>query len=226
MMGVIAASGWGRHFLAAMLVLWTGNAMAQQCPMPNMRQEPAELVLQTSVPEPIIRNDRKRAEMTASVAASMGNAEKSGLTTVNTKLELVPSFQYLPVGGGRFCVVMTSVKADWRITAMWVDVAAEYAPGSCNYGEVITHENEHVRFNRETFLEYAPRMEARLKVTAHDIRPMIVDDIQRGMSAMTERLRQAGADVQGAYSAKSQSLHASIDTAQSYAAVTRRCSKW
>lgn len=225
-MGVIAGSGWGRHFLAALLLIWAGGAAAQQCPLPNMRQEPAEATLEVSVADPVIRNDRKRAEMTASVAASMGNAEKSGLTTVNTKLELIPSFQYLPVGGGKFCLVLSGVKANWRITGMWVDVAAEYRPGSCNYTEVITHENEHVRFNRETFQDYAPRMEARLKTAAHDIRPVVVEDLQGGMSAITERIKQAGGEVQAAYSAMAASRHAGIDTAASYAAVTRRCPSW
>lgn len=209
-----------------MLLLCGADAVAQ-CPVPGMRQEPAQVNFVAIPAEPVIRHDRKRAEMTASVAASMGNAEKSGLTTIHTRLELIPSFQYLKMADGRTCVVMAEVKATWRITDMVIDIASEYEKGSCQYREVLTHESEHARFNREAFRDYAPRMEAHLKVAARDIRPVAAEgEPQHAMTAMTERLTQAGREVQSSYQAATAARHGAIDTQESYAAVTRRCPRW
>ncbi|HSV28630.1 MAG TPA: hypothetical protein VLL76_03700 [Candidatus Omnitrophota bacterium] len=209
------------------MLLWPGVALAQ-CPAPGMAKT-APVTFKTELAEPVYRNDRKRDELTTSSADALGTPEvqKSGLTRVQFRFEVVPSFQWVALPDGRTCMALKEVQATWRMTDLVVDVAAEYRPGTCQYREVRAHEDQHVRFNRDTFLEHAPRMEARLKTVAHDMRPTITDlDPERTMQAMAERLSHAAGEVQASFEAAIAARHATIDTAESYKAVSRRCDKW
>lgn len=228
-MAVIAATGWVRHGLVALCLSAALPALAAECPTPHMSNGPARVEFSTSVADPVYRNDRARAEMTASVAPSLGTpeVEKSGVTAVETGFEVFPRFEWVALPGGRACVALQEVRTNWRITAIMVDVAAEYRPGSCQYREVRVHEEEHVRTNLQTFREFAPRMEARLRTVAHDIRPMATQsDPDQAMQAMLQRLTEAARSVQAAYDAALRERNAVIDTPESYRAVSKRCERW
>lgn len=210
-----------------MVAVVTAPASAATCPPPGISRE-AGVTLTTAIAAPTYHNDLTRARITRQAGHPAGTtAENSGLTRSRTAFSIRPRVTgYGVAGGPATCLVLDKVEARWQVTELRVDVASEYRPGTCQHREVLEHENQHVDITRDTFREFVPRMEARLKRAAAEIAPARRGDAQQVADRALERLRQAAGEVIAEFQATMRRRHAAIDTPENYRAVSARCDGW
>lgn len=147
---------------------------------------------------------------------------------VGTKLRVRYRAAELPDGRGEVCVLPVEVHATFYAEPQ-IHIASNYARGTCEYGEILAHEQKHIKvlqkFHREYRTEYddvlrdvvgaLPAPEAVPMSEATVKKEEITDSIMQGMSAYTS-------DIMKILSARQQK----IDTLQEYRRVMSKCDNW
>lgn len=211
------------------LVLTTGLPVAAaQCPPPGLVPSPVEVRFETGIAEPVWRNDRTRRELSAlaGIGTGLKGFQHSGLTQSRTELRITPSYRWATYPDGRACMMLTRVEASWRIVGITVDIARQYAPGTCQYDVVRDHEARHVAIAQAVYRDWMPKIQARLTDTAKNVAPILVSDANRAAGQITARMMENVQAVQDAYHADLRTRQAVIDTEQSYRAESDKCPKW
>mgnify|MGYP001011977997 CR=1 FL=1 len=212
----------------AVAILWSGPALAADCPPPGLGRSPPPVEFTLSIPDPVERHTLDRKEITglAGNDAQVG-IHNPGLTRSRTEFRVRPRFQLASFDDKQVCVILQKVDASWKMTELTVYLAREYPEGSCQYRETRAHEDEHVRINQYTMRRFAPVLEARLRKTAAALAARWDKKGGRDvMEAMTQELKAAGAAVLSEFQAELRKGHAAIDTPESYRAVARKCDRW
>lgn len=110
-----------------------------------------------------------------------------------------------------------------------IHLASEYQFGSCEYKEVINHENEHVEITKDLIKEYKRTVKRDLtqrirEVSGHKPGPANSDN------EVEQYIRQASAIVIGQVEGELRREHAirqsKIDTPEEYAKIQSRCISW
>jgi hypothetical protein len=214
--------------VVSLLVAHAAPSLAAQCPPPNLKLPPMAVDLDLTVAQPVLHNDRSRSELTQLAGNDkLIGLKNSGLTRSRTEFRTEPRYRLAKFRDGKTCVVLESVKVKWRVEDVIVDVAREYAPGSCQYKAVLDHENEHVRITRETFAEFAPRIKERLERAAAEVRPQWGrDDARDVIDRLTKQISASGKAELAIAKVELARRQAAIDTRESYRDVAARCDKW
>jgi len=148
-----------------------------------------------------------------------------GLTKIADQLHMTYRWASVPLRDGRVCVWLTDVDAQLGDSVMNIHVAADYAPGTCEYTVILNHENTHVRFNVETLRDWMPSVKAALSEAARRKFPAIfpgpptVGDLRHhlldNMSSVFELMNQDMAK-----------RNATIDTVENYRREHAKCGNW
>ncbi|CAA7623710.1 hypothetical protein [Magnetospirillum sp. UT-4] len=227
-MAFIAASGGLRQRVLILLAcLWASAAAAQDCPPRGLAAPMVETLFTSDVVEPVVRNDRTRNQLTQLATRHTAGHREAGLTQTRTQLTITPRYRWTDLPGGRTCLMLERVTADWRMHAITVDIAAEFPPGTCQYNVVREHEFEHVRLTRGAFHAHVPRMRAHLAEVTRGIGPFVFHgDAQRGGEQIIARLKAGLKPVLDDFEADNRRANSAIDTVESYRAVAARCPSW
>jgi hypothetical protein len=210
------------------LVLLPAWAAAETCPPPGVDVPEPSVELSTGVADTVWHNDASRRDITdmAGNAPAEGMYD-TGLTRTGTQLRLNPEVWWVELGDGRSCLGLGRVEADWRMEQVEVDIAAEYAPGSCQYRVVHDHESQHVALTRRTFDAHFPRMRARLAEAVRAVRPRIVaGEPEVAGRALSEQLMAVARPVLEAYDRERARVNAAIDTPENYRRTSALCDTW
>ena len=148
-----------------------------------------------------------------------------GLTKISDSLRTSFKFATVALADGRVCVWLTEVNAQLGDPVMNVYVAAEYAPGTCEYKTILDHENTHVRFNLETLRDWMPSVKAALTETAKRRFPAIFAT-QPSDDALRERLLENLYSVFDLMNDDMRKRNASIDTPENYKRTAALCRDW
>lgn len=207
----------------------TGTALAQSpsCPPPGFQVSPPLVSLDSTIAPTLYRNDRTRSEIGFIAGDVTGIKRQAGLTQGQTQFRARPVFRIIRLSESRACVILERVEAHWDITAMVVDIASQYRPGSCAYTETRIHENQHVDILRRTLVAYAPRLKARLSELAAGVKPFLAaGDGRQATEGVSELLQHGAKAIIAARDAEAARDNGAIDTVESYRAITARCQDW
>ena len=149
-----------------------------------------------------------------------------GLTKISDQVRLGQAIiRTTQLRDGRMCVWLAQVNAILGDPVMNVYVASEYAPGTCEYGVILNHENTHVRFNLETLRDWMPSMKAAVSEAARrkfpaifpgppsedQLRAYLFDNLRSVFDLMDEDMAKR---------------NATIDTPENYAREHAKCGNW
>lgn len=216
---------------AAVLVLvlaalWPGSAGAAACPAggdPRLR-------LQVDLPPADIRHTLSRARIGALGGHGHMTSDRrhAGLTQAKTYFTVRPTLAFARRSDGTVCASLKDVEATWRMVQLQVDVAAEYQRGSCPYGEILRHENEHVTIAQTAFREAERRLRRDLATLAARTAPFVIRaaDTRRAAQDMAARFMAAAEPALEKYRRDTAQGNAAIDTPENYRAVSARCKDW
>lgn len=193
-----------------------------------MRAADPAVELVVSVAEPVVHNSRTRAEITRLAGnEALLDVRNAGVTRSRTEVRIEPRYRLASYPDGRVCVMLEALRATWQVVDLTVDVASEYAPGSCQYREVRAHEDEHVRITGYTLRQFGPILKARLERAAAASVPRWDRAGSRdAVERMTRSLSAAGSEVLAEFQADLKRRNAAIDTPESYREVSKRCKTW
>lgn len=209
--------------VAAAAVALPSGARAAAC----APDRPAELRFLSEPAKPAFRHDLTRAQLGALKAPGTAGHSNAGLTHVQTGLTINPLVESFAMPDGSLCAHVRKVEVTYRMAKFLVDVAKEYQPGSCAYGETIRHEGQHVGIAQRAFA-----------VADRAIRQRMAEQLQRDgtfifrgtpQQAATEagnRLMAAARPALEQFDRDTGRENAALDSPQSYAAVTARCRDW
>ena len=161
-------------------------------------------------------------------AEAPGGGQILGLGGGKTETRMRTLFETLPLGDGTFCVIMHEAHGTF-VSSPEVHVASNFEEGSCEYSEVLTHEQKHIQALRLFHRKNEKKMRAQLRKIAGTI-PVIepvpkngIEAAQKGLntyvqSQLDRYFKQAVQDL-----IKTQQK---IDSPEEYARVASKCRKW
>jgi hypothetical protein len=201
-------------------------ARAQSCPA--AKAEP-EVRLAVELPPPSYDHSLSRAQI--GVLSGHGhvapNQRHAGLTRTQTDFTVKPTVEFHRLPGGQMCAMVKRLDATWRMTQLRVDIAAEYGTGSCAYGEVIRHENQHVAVAQRAFATAERALRADLRDLARRTPPFVIRATPDATAQqIASRFLAAGRPALDRYKRDSDRENAVLDSPESYRAVSARCRDW
>lgn len=224
---VIASTGrWRQVLLAVVLTALPLAARAQGC---QGMAGAAEFRLNAQMPPPQYRHTQTRSQLSAVQGHGHMSSDRShaGLTQTRTAFAVRPQIEYRTLPGGRLCARVRAVEAEWRMTVFTVDVAAEYAPGSCPYEQILRHENEHVTIHQRAFATAEREIRFRLAELARQTQAFVFTGSPKQAAEQVAARFMAAAQpaIQG-YERETARENGAIDTPTNYRAVSARCRDW
>lgn len=226
---VIASWGHWRQYLIAMALVMTlapaRTMAAQTCPPAPA----AQLRMTTTLPKPSYRHELTRPQIGALGGSGhmSSDTRHAGLTRADTDFALQPHFQFERAANGATCGRLLYVEVRWQMTVLMVDIAAEYNRASCAYAEIWRHENQHVAFSQNRFMEADRALRVALgKIVSGTGAFLVRTTPQRVQEETADRLLAVAEPILARYRQDLNRDNASIDTLQSYRAVGARCKDW
>lgn len=217
-----------RCFRLALLALLVSLAPmaasgAERCPV---RGKPARAVdVVTTIVDPVVRNDRRRVELTAAAGRLGMPSFNAGLTRSEVTFALSPEIWSVDLDGERACIGFGTVTANWALASITIDIAAEYRPGSCQYEAIREHENQHVALTLKVFEDWERRIRNGLMTLMVEEPSQLVEPANREAKAqqMIARLEAGMRAELAAFEAERNAVNATIDTRESYLAQAAKC---
>ncbi|NKB49168.1 MAG: hypothetical protein GKS02_07375 [Alphaproteobacteria bacterium] len=220
-----------RYHLFAFLVVVAGfgtfsdSASAAGCKAPR---DAADLVVNVNVDigEPVISNSLSKAELGTS---SFHGREGQILGTTESGFELRWAINYeLIKWRNVYCFWTARADVDISYQQLDVNIAAEYAPGSCQYEAVLDHENEHVEVAQSVMRPYAQQIKVALTSlaipTAH--LPSVANSPEIAQEEVEEVFRQTLLPVRDKMVQLLSERQAEVDTLENYRRTWQRCREW
>lgn len=157
-----------------------------------------------------------------------GGGQILGLGGGKTETRLQTVFEVLPVGQDQYCVIMHEAHGTF-VTSPEVHVASNFEQGSCEYSEVLLHEQKHIKALRDFHLKHEKNMRKQLKKIARTV-PKIEPVPKGGIEAAQSGLNTyVQSELDRYFKRIVQELlekQKEIDSPEEYARVASKCRKW
>lgn len=206
-------------------------AESPQCaPVPSTSYPSIEF--SSSVSEAVIRNNLPLAEIRElQKEKEAQNADSvMGLTTYDTKTSY--SFEVrttLASVNDRLCASTSKVRAGFFVVNLKVLIPSEYQEGSCEYREILSHENKHVEILKELHDKYSKILRKVLEdeQTKKSLSSVsLVKSIEEAQSEMKSALSFLIRPTLEEYENELRMKQSSIDTISEYQTISSRCNNW
>jgi hypothetical protein len=121
-----------------------------------------------------------------------------------------------------------SAVVDLSYQQLDVNIASEYAPGSCQYEAVLDHENEHVEVAQRVMEPYAQLIQrALMSVEIPTARsPIAVNSPEHAHAKVEATFERILLPVRDQLVRTLEEQQAHVDTPDNYRWTAQRCSKW
>ncbi len=212
-------------FAAAGIAASANGASAAGCRAPRSAAD-FEVRVDIDVGEANVYNNLSKADLGTS--NSHGRLRQI-LGTTQSGLELNWSIKYqYRRWRNVYCLWAASADVALSYQQLDVNIASEYAPGSCQYEAVLDHENEHVEVAQRVMQPYAQQI--RRALTSIDIPTAHVPAVANSPEDVREEVEQAFRRTllpvrdQLIRVLKEQQAH--VDTVDNYRRTSQRCRQW
>lgn len=190
---------------------------------------PASLKVATDLPPPVYRHRLTRSQIGALEGRGHMTSDQrhAGLTQTWTAFTINPNVESRQVSKGVICVSVRQVEVSWRMAQFLVDIAAEYRQGSCPYGEILRHENQHVAISQTAFTTADRTLRQQLAEAVRRQPAFLLRATpQQAAQHVADQLMAVARPILEQYNSDTRRQNAAIDTQESYRAVSARCRDW
>jgi len=212
---------WGTVVLSSMLPT---TARANGC----IVAERAEVLVSVKDPGPIITSSSSLQQINSKAKAhglERHGKMVLGLTQSDVRVEM--NFHTsIMVSADRTCVNIVRVEASFGHGLLKVILPREYARGTCQYKEVLKHEMEHVRVNREGIRKYATILKRDLQKAVRRLNPMEVRSQNQGKTKVERELKKVIKAVTKRFNSEIDAAHAIIDKPDGPYDSSNACRSW
>jgi len=150
----------------------------------------------------------------------------SGLTNTESYYELRPVLSVYSLGKGRFCAALKSVTLYLGYNNIDVYLTNKYRPGSCEYEQVLAHENTHVQIFRDTLYNHAQGIERTLRRQAPRIGIAYNRSAKAAQNKLYNMLKVKIIPLIKRMNQESKRKNGRIDTKANYKREDNLCANW
>ncbi len=213
----------------ALAAVWdvatSSSAQAAGCRAPRSAPD-FDVQVNVNIGEPVIHNHLSKADLGTS---NLHGRRSQVLGNAATGLELRWSIQYqVREWRNVYCFWTHSATVEISYHQLDVNIASDYAPGSCQYEAVLDHELEHVAVAQNILQPYAQQLRQALTSlaipTAH--LPATANSPEIAREEVEEVFRRTLFPVRDQMSQLLEQQQAEVDTLENYRRTWRRCRKW
>ncbi|MDP6804979.1 MAG: hypothetical protein QF902_06560 [Rhodospirillales bacterium] len=172
------------------------------------------------------QNDLRRLFLKSGGSGRWHGGNPVGLTLADLELDFRIEVRARPLSKARFCTELARVDATLGYRSLDVYVARRYRRGTCEYEQVLDHENHHVAIFRDGLMQYGPRVRDALERTSRAQAPLVTSAPGTGAERFKDRLHNQLAPLFRDMNRALDRAHATLDTAENYRAEQRRCANW
>lgn len=210
--------------IATSLILASG---APTCP-----ERPPIVTFKTDVKKTEYSREKDVSQITQDFSLNGGqvgdNSVVRGTTTPQIKLNYKIKPKILKTRSGHLCGY--AQKVDIVLTASpIIHSANDYEYGSCEYREIIKHENEHVQISKDLIRDYQIRVKKDLTERIRDIsghRAIDASKAQELSFAINQATVAVIIEIENELRTEHSRRQAAIDTPENYAEIQSRCVTW
>jgi hypothetical protein len=225
-------SGPGAARIAAILALAAAVAAARPAgaheteTCPGLDDSPYRVDLVVDTPASRVHHDRSIDQLGGMVAHGPG-ARVLGATDAGLEFGWRVDMRSAPYRGG-YCVWVAGLRLTVRYPSPDIFIAREYRRGTCQYRNILAHEQEHVRISRATIKRFLPRLHmllTSLRIPTAQ-RPLHAASAARAEDELGALMRDL---VDPVYQDMAQALageQADLDSPASYRRLFRHCPDW
>ncbi len=203
---------------------WAAAAAGAVCP-PGTGSYRVDV--RTELPPVAIHHDHSRAQL--GLLAFHGPTNRVlGMTASDLRAATATRYGHRPLEGEGNCFWVDGIEVTLRYEALDIYIASDYAPGSCQYQAILSHERQHATAAQALLDDYvedirsvlaslaipkarAPRLVASVSEAQQHTQATIEDLLQPVLA----RLRKTMLDAQSR-----------IDSRAEYRRVEKQCAKW
>ena len=149
----------------------------------------------------------------------------NGLTIAEFQSSISGEFTILDLKNGFSCVWPNKVVGEMGYNEMQVLIAKDFPIGSCEYNETLSHENEHVKINYNTFNKYLILSQNKLNSYIKSQFPMLVRSSNPDESAISSINKQFYS-IMKQMEMERNGLNNILDSPQNYSRIQKRCENW
>lgn len=216
-------SGKGAMLGLLMVAMMPAPVLAAGCGAAR----PPALTVVSDLPPPNYRHALTRQQISAMTGRGSMDHSHAGLTKAQSGISLKPVLAFQRMADGSVCATLQQVEVTWRMVQLQVDIAVEYRPGSCAYGEIVRHENQHVAIAQRAFAAADRALRQEFAQVVRGFPPFMLHTTpQQAANEVAARLMAAARPIIDRYDRDSSRENAAIDTPESYRQVSARCRDW
>lgn len=222
------------RLLLAMMA-WTmgcGTAFAQCAGGPPVNRNAIFHVVNVPI-QPTYHHDLSTAQiegLATSVKFTSRNMQEPGLTAAEQSLETSYQCGALEnTGTHRVCVWADSVEVDFSYTKMDVYISSQYPKGSCAYGAILEHEDQHVAINQAVLRKYVALMKQAIRRDRRiptKTRPLSMGSFKQGQDEIAARIARIIQPLYQGYKREVLAANKKIDTMRNYQHIQAKCRDW
>jgi len=149
-----------------------------------------------------------------------------GLTSTHYVYKMEGAAESTRLDRNHVCARLKSAAIKMTISKLKIYILRDYAPGSCEYDTVLSHEHLHADIAQRTIRNFMPRIRRQLRLEVN--RLGWVRDISSGRAFDTlfARLHRRMKPVMRQMERQMKRANAAIDTPKSYLQFNARCQNW
>lgn len=129
---------------------------------------------------------------------------------------------------GLYCLYVKKVKATFFAHPK-VYIASNFKKGTCEYANVLRHEEKHVKVLKRTHRQYMPEFKRHLRKTTKNLpilQPMTLNEVNDKKQFLVKQISKDLSSYMQVITLEVAKRQSKIDTKKEYQRVMSRCTKW
>ncbi len=219
---------WVNLVAIVILAFAATPAMAARC---DVLGNSVQVSVKTNAGKVVYRTAHGRSDLNAIQQRHGGNrgaiaGHPLGLTLAQFQIDMLTKVKILSLGPNQHCAALAAVEVTLSFEDFQVYIDRRYAQGSCEYRAILDHENQHVRFFRNSLDRYQWEVRGVVEDAARRIPPIIVARPNNAPGLLQAKVKQMIQPTINRLNRAADAANAAIDTPGSYASIQRRCTNW
>ena len=201
-----------------------GPADAAVCPSESLRYQ---VEVSIEMPPVAVHRDRSRSQL--GLLSFHGPTDRIlGVTASSLRAGTATRFGHRPLPGEGVCFWVERIEVTLRYESLDIYIASEYAPHSCQYRAILSHEERHAEVARSYLDDYVQTIRSALTSLAipkpHS--PSLVEQASAAQSTSQATIEKLLAPVLGRLRQDMAAAQSRIDSPAEYRRVEKQCPRW
>ncbi len=209
--------------LLSCISFFSSTAVFARCPS----QKPLAIIQYSVSPTEYIKKNNAD-HLTNMHTGGHGAGQVLGLAGGDVGTSFKATFDLKQVKKDLYCLNVKKIKATFFAHPK-VYIASNFKRGTCEYGNVLKHEEKHVKTLKKTHREYMPKFKQHLSSAARKLpvlEPMTLSEANENKDVYVKKISEDLSSYMQIIMMEVAQRQKEVDSKEEYQRVMKRCSKW